>query len=71
MEKLLRIAAQVFRIPVEKVDLEMDKENLEAWDSLAHLHLIANIEEEFDISIPMEDIPNIHILADFLQYIKE
>lgn len=71
MEKLLEIFSMVLRVPKNKLSLEISKAELKSWDSLAHLQLISEIEEKFNISIPFEDIPNLKKIGDFAKYIKE
>ena len=43
----------------------------EKWDSLMHMRLVMEIEEEYDIEIPIDEVPNIKTLKDFYQYIEK
>jgi len=68
-EKLLEIAKQILK--VNSIDLYKNRHDIDEWDSLAHIQLVASIEEEFNLSIPFEEVANINCLADFLKYLEE
>ena len=40
------------------------------WDSLMHMRLVMEIEEEYGAEIPIEEIPNIKTLKDFYKYVE-
>lgn len=40
-------------------DSNVSMDNCEIWDSMKHIEIISTIEEEFDISLPIEDIPKL------------
>jgi len=67
-EEILEIAKRV--LETDKVDLFANRENIDEWDSLAHLQIISEVEDKFDISIPFEEVPDIKSLSDFLKYIE-
>lgn len=69
--KLIEIASKVFGINKEDIFLESSNKDIKQWDSLAHLNLISEVEEQFGITIPLEEIPNIRKLSDFLMYLKK
>lgn len=45
--------------------------SIEKWDSLMHMRMVMEIEEEYDVEIPIEDIPNVKTLKDFYKYIEQ
>ncbi|SHJ67027.1 acyl carrier protein [Paramaledivibacter caminithermalis] len=69
MDKLLEIFSDILEIDIHEDDLELTKEEIEEWDSLAQIQIIAEIEEQFGVSIPFEEIETINKLGDFLKYI--
>lgn len=69
-EKLLQTCAEVFCIDQEKLSIDTSQEDLEEWDSLAQVQLIAEIEEAFHCRIPFEKISRIKKISDFLDYIE-
>lgn len=54
--KIRQIMADVFNAPMEEITEESSQDTIEEWDSLKHLDLVVALEEEFDISIPVEEI---------------
>lgn len=70
MENLFKLFSAVMKVPVDKLTTDTNRNDLETWDSLAHLRIVAEIEEIYDISIPFEDIPNLRTIGDFMKYIK-
>jgi acyl carrier protein len=71
MEKLLTIFSDILKVPKEKLSLETGRYDVEEWDSLAQLQLIAGIEEEFNVIIPFEDVHLLEKIGDFVKYIEE
>lgn len=54
--KLFEILSDVLEIDIEKVNESLSQDNTDDWDSVTHLTLIAEIEDEFEISLEPEDI---------------
>ena len=48
----------VFDVPLESITEDASTDNIENWDSLRHLNLILALEEEFNITIPDEEVGN-------------
>ncbi|HOA80929.1 MAG TPA: acyl carrier protein [Defluviitaleaceae bacterium] len=67
-EEILEIAKRVLK--TDQVDLSTNRENIDEWDSLAHLQIISEVEDKFAISIPFEEVSDIKSLSDFLKYIE-
>lgn len=69
-QKLLNIIEDVLDIEHGRLNLDSERKCIEEWDSLAHIQLIAMIEEEFDVNILLEEIDIINKISDFLKFIK-
>jgi len=54
MEKLIELVAEVLNLDKESISLETSRENTSAWDSLNHIRLVAEVEERFNIKIPLK-----------------
>jgi acyl carrier protein len=52
------IFLDVFSITEDKLNESFSNDNVENWDSVRHLSLIASIEESFDVMLDTEDILN-------------
>ncbi|MEO3715570.1 MULTISPECIES: acyl carrier protein [Roseateles] len=55
-EKLREVFSQVLGMDASQVTDELQYAVAEGWDSVAHMSLIAAIEEAFDIMIDAEDV---------------
>jgi len=58
LENLDIILCEVFRLKNTQLDDTLTMNEIEQWDSLTHMDLIASIEGEFDIQLTMDDIMN-------------
>lgn len=58
MINLDRILCEVFRLKSTQLDDTLTMNEIEQWDSLTHMDLIASLESEFDIQLTMDDIMN-------------
>lgn len=56
--QIMRVMSTVLEIPVEELDEDSSTDTIENWDSLKHLNLILALEDEFEISIPNEEVGN-------------
>jgi len=43
--------------------------DVDGWDSLAHIAIIASVEEEFDIKFAMKDVVALHNVGDLVEAI--
>ena len=75
MSKELEIIQEIFQDLLDDEELEITEEtsmdNLEEWDSLVHINLVAAVEDEFGIKLSAEDIAGIHSVADILSVIDK
>jgi acyl carrier protein len=51
-ERIKKIMAKAFEVPVESLTDYSSQDNIETWDSLHHIKMIVFLEREFDITIP-------------------
>jgi acyl carrier protein len=65
----------VFRAALDEehlaVDITTRKNDLKAWDSLAHVRLISGIESEFDIQLGLKEIEEIGSVRQFVETIQK
>lgn len=66
--KLLEIAKNFME--ADDITLDTSREEVEGWDSLAHVMLISAAAEDLGIKVPIEDSENIMCLKDILKYEK-
>ena len=70
-EQIKKIMTEVLEIESSLVNDEISQKNTGQWDSLSHLNLIVEIEEEFDISFTPEQIGSMTSLEIILDEIKK
>lgn len=70
-ERLIEIVAAALRVPTSTLTLETGPSDLPAWDSLAQINVVSDIEAEFGVSIPIEQVAEIRQIRDFLGYLEK
>jgi acyl carrier protein len=55
-EKILEVMSNVFEVELTSLNVDSSNDNVENWDSIHHLNLILALEEEFNITIPDEEV---------------
>jgi acyl carrier protein len=68
--RLLKIAAEIFEVDIKHLSLETSAENLEQWDSMAHLNLFIEIQDNFAISFTIYEIQTLKNLDAIVDVIK-
>jgi acyl carrier protein len=58
-KRLVEAVSRTLGMPAEKVTGDTSHQNTPAWDSVAHLNLILEIEEIFGARFSTEDIPSL------------
>lgn len=58
-ERIKNVMSAVFEIPVDNLNENSSADDIDNWDSLRHLNLVLGLEEEFDITIPDEEVGNL------------
>ena len=71
MQDFIRFIAGVMEVDPSELTPETGFGTIEKWDSLMHMRMVMEIEEEYDVEIPIEDIPNIRTLNDFYRYTEK
>ena len=57
--RIKNIMSAVFEIPASEIDGDSSVDTIKSWDSLKHMNLIIALEEEFQITIPDEEVGNL------------
>jgi acyl carrier protein len=68
-QKLIAVVALALRLDPKTLGLDSAAREVEAWDSIAHINVVSEIEAEFGVSIPIEKIAEIKKIRDFLPYL--
>lgn len=54
--RIVEIIASVLKVPVEQVTPELSVGDIPQWSSMAQMSIVATLQEEFGVEIPMEDL---------------
>lgn len=57
-KRIKEVMANVFDVDVATLNEDSSQDNVESWDSMKHLDFIVSLEEEFNITIPIEEVGN-------------
>ena len=71
MEAFLQFAAKIFNENVKNISLDTKYGVYTKWDSMMHLRLIMETEEEYGIEVPFTEITKIKTLRDLYKLIEE
>ncbi|OJX91737.1 MAG: hypothetical protein BGP01_02630 [Paludibacter sp. 47-17] len=58
-QQLIELIARTFAVDASTLTNESMQEDLKAWDSLGQLRLIMQVEAEFGVSFPIDEIPTL------------
>ena len=67
-DKIIGIVKHV--LEDEQVSLDTSIHNSQAWDSLNHLKILVEIEQEFSCHLPIEEIGNINSIKDWILLVE-
>lgn len=56
IQQIKEVLSVVIDVPLEEIVDDASMDDLEAWDSLAQMNLVIALEEEFEITIPDEEV---------------
>ena len=65
-EEFFALAARIFGVARGEIDETTAYESILGWDSVNHLRLVMETEREFGVKYPLERIPSLMTLNDFI-----
>lgn len=66
-EKIIALMEEVLQVPEGMVTEDTRMEDLEEWDSLAHVMLIGELEEKLGIEISLDEAVEITTVREILE----
>ncbi len=63
-EKLLEILSKVFLLDKDKITDDLRRKDFEPWDSMNHLIIVSEIENEFEIFFEVEEVVELWTVGD-------
>ncbi len=55
-EKYIKVFTKSFGVDKNKLKKDLKYNSIPKWDSVGHMNMIAKLEQEFNISLEMDDI---------------
>lgn len=71
MDEFLEFVAGIFRVPASSLSAETAYGSIPQWDSLMQLRLIGEVEDQYGVEIPIDEVPDVRTLADLHRFISE
>ncbi len=71
LEEFLQWIADLFEEPAENITMETLRIDIDAWDSLGILTLMAELDEKYDIMLSEDDIQELQKVGDILDLLKK
>lgn len=65
-EEFFILASEIFEVERSLLNENTRYGDVSGWDSVNHLRLVMESERRFGVSYPLEKIPSMRTLADFL-----
>lgn len=69
-EEALRWIEQIFELPEDTIDLDTHKEEIDAWDSLGVLTLMAGLNEDFGIEMTDLELQSLKSVKDIMTLLQ-
>jgi acyl carrier protein len=69
--EILAWVADIFETPTEKIRPETKRDEIEAWDSLGILTLMARLDEDFQVLLTEEEIQQLRSVKDILNLLRK
>ena len=71
MNDFLEFVADVMDTDVDEISMQTTYKEYSKWDSLMMMTLVMELEEEYDVSISIDEIGKVHTLEDLYKLIEE
>ena len=69
-ERVRVIMAEIFQVSENKIPPDLEQEDLENWDSLQHLNLMLALEQEFGVTLDVDDLATLTSVPAILKYLE-
>ena len=69
--RVRQIVATTFETPLDEILPESSYTSIEKWDSMGHLMLILEVEQEFSIQFAPEQAESMTSVADIVKVLKD
>jgi acyl carrier protein len=64
------IVATIFNLPVETISLDSSPQTIENWDSMGHLMLILELEQQFSVQLAPEEVETLTSVRSIVELLQ-
>ena len=68
--KLVKLLSDVFEMKEIEITIDLVKDDIDSWDSLKQMDLVLSIENNYDISLEMEEIVKMSSVKSIVEIIE-
>jgi acyl carrier protein len=69
-EKIRRMAAEVLDVPLDTLTADSSADTVESWDSVQHLNLILEVEQNFGVQADLEHMDQLQSLGAIAEWVS-
>jgi len=69
-QQLRKLMADLFDIKEDEITDGSSIHNIESWDSLSHLRLVGSIEEQFGVSLSVDEMVEVTSFANIKRILR-
>ena len=69
-DKLVKLLSDVFEIRENEITIDLVKDDIDSWDSLKQMDPVLSIENNYDISLEMEEIVKMRSVKSIVEIIE-
>lgn len=69
-EKVRRMAAEVLDVPLDTLTADSSADTVESWDSVQHLNLILEVEQNFGVQADLEHMDQLQSLGAIAEWVS-
>ena len=70
-EQVRAVIAEILEIPVESLDCDAEMDQIEQWDSIHNVSILAALEDKFDVMFPEDDLFDLISVSTFAEEISK
>lgn len=73
-QTVIQIIANIIKVTPNEINSNVDAFSLgkvSGWDSLAHLAIMTEIEDEYDLDLSIDDMEELDSIVKILNFLKE
>ncbi len=71
IDEALVMLAEIFEEPLDNITADTRRDDVEGWDSLGELSIMAEFDERFGIILDTEALDNFKLVSDLLQVLQD